>query len=63
MDLVNPIGICCTRTTGASKFSGNLGITDCKDFGPPVELAIATICFPETAAPFFFTNSTIFFVF
>ena len=35
--------------TGAFRFLGSLGITDCSALGPPVELASATIRLPETA--------------
>ena len=42
MDLVNPTGICCTSTIGASIFFSRYGITLCSDFGPPVEHASAT---------------------
>ena len=50
MDLVNPGGICCTSTTGASSSFGRNGITLCNAFGPPVEQASATsLFFPPVA--------------
>ena len=57
-DCVNPAGICCTITTGVRRLAGSFVTTECKALGPPVELAIATILFPERIEECFLANST-----
>ena len=61
-EAVKPFGICCTRSTGASKSAGSLGMTSCNALGPPVELAMATTLVPGVFAWNFFAKSTIFVV-
>ena len=48
MVLVNPTGICCTKTIGAFISFGRNGMTLCNDFGPPVEHASAISLSPDT---------------